>query len=209
MKSVKTIQLLMVLFVGLLISSCSDEEDIVVDPDPIVAETFLNLYAPQQGGQGTGEPVSGEYIKFSFSEGEIVTGENWDIAFRGLTILVNGGEKYLDDEPARTGNAGIYFASGTFNEIETVHTEEFQQDSGEGLAITTGTGWYNYNFENHIVTPIPGKIIVVRTHDGKYAKMEIISYYKDNPDPIESEVHQPRHYTFNYVYQPNEGTTTF
>lgn len=210
MKSIQSIQFVMAIFVGLIMTSCSEDDAVVIDP--VVSEQYANLFAEQTSDYTTDPPtITGDYIKFSFSTGTVVTGDDWDIAFRGTTILVNGGEQYSDDEPARTATAGVYIASGTFNEIETVNTAEFQQDSAEGLAITTGSGngWYNYNFENHSITPIPGKIIVVRTHDGKYAKMEIVSYYKDNPEEPNPEVDPSQYYTFNYAYQPNEGTTTF
>ena len=54
---------------------------------------------------------------------------------------------------------------------------------------------------------IAGKVFVVKTHDGKYAKFEILSYYKDAPaTPDATSV--GRYYTFNYAYQAN-STTTF
>ena len=64
----------------------------------------------------------------------------------------------------------------------------------------------NYNFMNNQISPIAGKIIVIRTADNFYAKIEILSYYKDL-DP--SNPANGRHYTFNYVYQPNRGVKSF
>ena len=58
-----------------------------------------------------------------------------------------------------------------------------------------------------IITPIAGVTLVIRTADGKYAKMQIISYYKDAPQLIDPNG-QTRMYTFRYVYQPN-GTKKF
>jgi len=47
---------------------------------------------------------------------------------------------------------------------------------------------------------------VFRTHDGKYAKVEILSYCldQDSSNPIGG-----RNYTFNFVYNPNQGETSF
>ena len=45
--------------------------------------------------------------------------------------------------------------------------------------------------------------------DGKYAKVEILSYYQGAPDSPDAFTDQSRYYTFNYVYQPNSGETTF
>ena len=51
--------------------------------------------------------------------------------------------------------------------------------------------------------PTAGKIIVAKTSDGRYAKMEILSYYKDAP-ATPTFNNEARYYTFRYVYQPND-----
>ena len=219
MNTLKTIQLLALttLFIGF--TSCSTDDDdstILLD---VETETIANLYAPQQGGidPNTGQPlpVSGDFVKFDFSTGTSTTSEtDWDIAFRGSTIIVNGGESFgAADEPVRTGDAAVYIASGTMAAIETVDTTLFAQDSTEGYAITTGSGngWYTYNPSNNTIAPTPGKILVFKTRNGLYAKVEILSYYKDAPAEITPEIaaNDSRHFTFNYVYQPNEGVTNF
>ncbi|MAK01773.1 MAG: hypothetical protein CMC17_04480, partial [Flavobacteriaceae bacterium] len=48
-----------------------------------------------------------------------------------------------------------------------------------------------------------------RTRDGKFAKVEILSYYLGAPENPDAFADQSRYYTFNYVYQPNEGVTEF
>ncbi len=162
-----------------------------------------NLHAPQVGGHG--QPISGEFTKFNFETGEITTSDtDWDIAFRATKIIVNGGvSSGLTDEPERTGNAGAYIATGAMDDITSVDTSLFVQDSADGFAISSD--WYNYTGSpDHLILPITGKILVLRTRDGKYAKVEILSYYKDGDTANDS-----RHYTFNYMYQPNDGVTSF
>jgi hypothetical protein len=39
--------------------------------------------------------------------------------------------------------------------------------------------------------------------------VEILSYYKDSPPTPDYRFSQGRYYTFNYIYQPNEGVTSF
>ena len=176
-------------------------------------DTFFNLHASQQGGQGTGQEISGTFTKFDFSTAQTTTSiTEWDIAFRATTIIVNGGVSLETiDEPERTGNAGAYIADGTFNSIMEVNTSLIEQDSNTGYAIATGSGngWYLYNSQEFIITPIAGKILVFRTREGKYAKMEILSYYQNAPENPDSATDTSRYYTFNYSYQPNEGMTTF
>ncbi len=174
-----------------------------------ISGSINNLHAPADRNNTTGQ-VTGNYVKFSFKTGAIVTGNDWDIAFRGTTIIVNGGKATANDQPERTGNAAAYIASGLFNDITTVSTALFKQDDTEsGLAITTGSGngWYNYNPTTHAITPIAGKVLMFRTNDDLYAKVEIISFY-ENSVPNET-LSNAYYYTFNYEYQPKDGITAF
>jgi len=203
----KTIKLLTLLAIFVGFSSCSSDDD-----DPVVlqveSEKVTNLYAPQIGGD-QGQPASGEFVKFDFSTGLVTTSStDWDIAFRGTKIAINGGTSSgLTDEPDRTGNAAAYLATGTFADVTNVDTDLLEPDSVNGLVLNN---WYTYaGPPTHAINPIPGKILVIRTRDGKYAKVEILSYYKDSPENPDSNIHDERYYTFDYVYQPNEGVTTF
>jgi len=196
----KTIKLLSILSIFIAFSSCNDTEDPIILP--VASKTVTNLHAPQTSDYTTNPPTTtGDYVRFSFLSGTTVTGDDWDIAFRGTTILVNGGSKKLDDEWMRTGKGGAYIANETLAGVAEVDATLFTQDASSGLAIS---GWYSYNPATHIITAIAGKVIIIKTHDGKYAKMEILSYYKDGDTSSDS-----RYYTFKYVYQPNEGETTF
>lgn len=200
----------------LFTTSCSnddDKTDATTTPIAVVTTKVTNIPAPQTGGQG--QPVGGQFTKFSFSENKVVTTDKWDIAFRGTTIIVNGGGKVIitdADEPVRTGQGAVSIVSGIFSSVTTFpEATTFKQDAATAYAIPTGggNGWYSYNSSTNVITPITGKIFVVKTHDGKYAKFEIISYYKNapaTPDPLKQE--DTRFYTFNFTYQAN-STTTF
>lgn len=128
----------------------------------------------------------------------------WDIAIRSTTILTNGG--------ASGPGAGGAFVQRSVN-FDTYtfipNDSTFKTDAPPAYAIPpgSGNGWYNYNFTTNIITPIPGNVIVVRTATGKYAKVEILSYYKDAPaTPTATDV--PRYYTFRFIYQP-DGSKSF
>ena len=205
-------------FLGLLVFTlvllgCSSDDE---GPDllQVQSNTFTNLYAPQTGGQGQG-PIEGEFTKFDFTSGNTTTSStDWDIAFRGTSIIINGGVSLgTTDEPERTGNGAAYIATGTFADIATVNSSQFVQDSDTGYAIPSGSGngWYSYNPMANTIEPIPGRILVIRTRDNRYAKVEILSYYKDAPEVITPEIaaNDLRYYTFSYAYQPNEGTDSF
>ena len=146
------------------------------------------------------------------SEGDTVNHDDWDVAFRGSTIIVNGGDISSADQPNRSGSAAVYIANGVMSDIRIVDVNKLIEDGSTRPAIIddlgiSGQGWASYNQESHILSPIAGKILVFRAHDHKYAKMEILYYY-DSEDPQPSQGDFGGFYTFNYVYQSN-GTINF
>ncbi|AFN74663.1 hypothetical protein MROS_1426 [Melioribacter roseus P3M-2] len=145
---------------------------------------------------------------FRFSDSTIVTGadtlsDKWDIAFRRTAIYTNGGVS----GPGKGG--AIVLKNTDFYDLKEAPSEGYQVDAENAPAIPTGSGngWYNYNPETHIISPIPGVVLVIKSGDGKYAKVQIISYYKGAPEaPTSSD--ESKYYTFRYVYQP-DGSTKF
>ncbi|WP_437372626.1 HmuY family protein [Maribacter litoralis] len=205
-----TKNILAVVFLAVAFPSCSNDDD-STPTDPVQTETVSNLYAPQTGGQG--QPVGGEFAKFDFETGAVTTSDtDWDIAFRGTTIAVNGGTVTgTADEPERNGNAGVAIVTGTLASVTTAEGLTFNQDADASFATPTGSdnGWYNYAGDpTHLITPIPGKVFVFRTTAGNYAKVEILSYYEDAPAEPDAFTDATPYYTFNYVYNPNEGDTS-
>jgi len=83
----------------------------------------------------------------------------------------------------------------------TVISAKEIQESGANDA-----GWGHYDHVSHMLTPIAGGILVFKTYDGHFAKMEILSFY-NNMDPSTNPY--GGYFTFNYVYQPNENNTSF
>ena len=189
-----------------IISSCNEEKVLL----PVVGVTVTNLHAPTTSRPG--EPPAGTYVLYSFAKEDTVSDNSWDIALRATDILVNGGVKGGSEEPERTGKGGAYIASDAyFNVKEAPADTEFKQDSQNDTAIPRGSenGWYIYNSQTYVVSPIAGKILIIKTHDGKFAKMKINSYYKDSPESPNGLTDQGQHYSFVFTYQPNEGLRSF
>lgn len=178
---------------------------------PVQAQTVTNLPADPTTGVNptTGQPLgtTGKYTLYNLRDNKTVANTDsasnkWDIGFRGTSIIINGGA-------IRSGQGGAYVYTGTFEELTTVPTSAtFAQDqSASVLAIpaVSGSGWYNYNSSTNIVTPIPGRVLVIKTGDGKYAKVEILSYYENAP-ATPTATSRSRFYTFRYAYQPDGST---
>ncbi len=155
---------------------------------------------------------TGNHFTFvSLENGKVVSVSDsnttkWDIAFRSTTIIVNGGK-------SGPGNGGAFVQRGTtFDNYVTIPADSvFKVDGMNGVthAITTGSnkGWYSYDMNKHIITPIAGNLLVVRTASGKYAKVEILNYYRNAPSTIEN-TDISGFYKFRYVFQA-DGSKTF
>lgn len=196
----------------LMLALVSCKENNVAPVQPVVTETVRDLAAdPVTIDPATGRPLGGtnRFTLYSLRENRIVANSDsatnkWDIGFRGTTLIVNGGA-------IRSGQGGAFVFTGLFDELKEIPaTAEFRTDqSPTSLAVpsASGQGWYNYNSQNHLITPIPGRVIVLRTGDGKFAKMEILSYYRGAP-ATPTQTSEARHYTFRFSFQP-DGSRTF
>lgn len=187
----------------LAFSACSEDEP---EPKQEVLEIKLaeDIPADPDAQQGTTQ----SYTFYSLREDRIIeksdsASTQWDIALAGTSILVNGGT-------SGPGEGAAQVVEGVFEDFTEAPAGGYQQDSQETPAIT---GWYNYTGQTgtpaHAILAIPGKIIILKTAEGEYAKMEIISYYQGNPDTSTSEFADTnkrppsRYYTFRYVVQKN------
>ena len=185
------------------IFSCDDSSDLM----SIEAMMVTNLYTPEFIGNGPNQQ-SANFIKFSFKDQTTTEGDDWDIAFRGTEILVNGGFPGTNNEPTRTGLAAGYITIGNYGGIKSVNENLLHQDSQTQKAIpSTNGGWYE--IDNNVIIPYSDKTLVFKTHNSRYAKVKIVSFYKDAPENISSFSSKPEYYTFSYTYQPNEGIQTF
>lgn len=199
-----------------MIFACDKDEDAEPDDDQgnsqEKAEVKQAEDIPADPDGGHGQPV--EYTFYSLAGGEIVADSNsadWDIALGGTTILINGGS-------SGPGATQAQIVDDIFSEVTEAPEEGYvyDEEEGAGLAIPTGSGngWYNYSGPPaHKIEPIAGKVILLKNEEkGYYAKMEIISYYKGNPDLSQYTDEQPeedsRYYTFRYAIQ-EDGSRQF
>ncbi|WP_114749531.1 HmuY family protein [Pleomorphovibrio marinus] len=191
------------LLVGLAFMISCSEDDSPIITTPLEVITVENIHAPNDVIDRTsGEVVQQNPFRyFSFEKNalaESVDG-NWDIGFKGTTIIVNSGS-------SGPGNASGMVMEGLFSELaEVPESATLRQDTEDELAIPSGSGngWYNYNNSTHLVSPRPGRFLVFQTNAGNYVKMEILSYYRDNPPMDEVDFNTGGYYTFDYVLQPN------
>ncbi|WP_342088367.1 HmuY family protein [Dyadobacter sp. OTU695] len=143
------------------------------------------------------------YVYFSLATGKEVPAadaktKNWDIAFSKTTIATNSGT-------SGPGEGGAIVLEKPFDQVSEAPKEGYKTDGDAGFAIPGGSGnsWYKYDMSVHAILPIPGRTLLVKTADGKIAKVEIISYYKGAPEDVPTE--ESSYYTFRYTIAGEDG----
>ncbi len=193
----------MVLVLAMLVTAC-DSNSANDDTQEVIAQRANDIPSDPIVGLGPdGRPVGqNAFTFFSLRTGEIVASADsastgWDLGFKGSTIIVNGGT-------SGPGNGAAQIVEGLFSEVAEAPENGWGQDNADGYAIPTGSGngWYNYNFATQVLSPIPGRVLLIRTADGRYAKVSMISYYQGAPDTPSSD-DASRYLTFDYVFQPD------
>jgi len=121
---------------------------------------------------------------FSFRLGSVVESagaRDWDLAFRRYSIIAGDGVGILDLGETR------------LEQVRTVPATGYLANEGRAEPRNPAiASWYRYGFFSHVLTPKP-HVWAVRTADGRYAKLELVSYYCPRS--------QPGCVTFRYVYQ--------
>ena len=204
------------LVLSIALVACSKEEEIIVAP--VSAITVNDLAADTVTGLGPdGRPQSaGTTTYYSLVDNKVVASTDaattkWDIAFSSTKILVNSGT-------SGPGLGGAFVFKGLFDDLKTIPTDSsFATDNATAAsyAIPLGSGkaWYTYDGLTTLVSPIAGRVLVIKTATGKFAKIEILNYYKGGVTlpanaSVSDKLFKQRYYTFRYAYQPN-GSKVF
>ena len=148
-----------------------------------------------------------QWTYFDLSRGSVVEvphqfGLDWDLAFQRHKILANGGAT----NPKGRG-AILNLGDVALDEVLEAPAEGYVDDTIASIkpeSITTENlaikAWYHYNFLTHVLQP-KANVYALRTADGKYAKMRIVSYYCDGGQASGC-------FTIEYVYQ-GDGSRHF
>lgn len=213
------------LVAALFITSCKKDNVALPVADPTVfavttsgsITTVKNLPADTIiGVAASGQPYgAGKYSFFSLETKQWVANSDsattkWDLAFAGTTIRVNN----LTSGP---GAGGAFVYVGTFDALTSVPVDSvFRTDNhptSYAIPKGSGKGWYTYDGINNLLTPTPGRVLVIKTASGKFAKVEIQNFYKGGVTPSATateavKTYEQRFYSFRFAYQGN-GTKNF
>ena len=137
------------------------------------------------------------WIYFDFSRGAVVPvldpkEDAWDLAFKRYVMRTNGGRSNPDGQ-----GAVLKLPTREFAAVSQVPADvEFQADVHPKNRLHPFNPvlekWYNYSYLANVLAP-KAEVYVIRTQDGKYAKMRLLSYYCTG--------NVAGCMTFEYVYQ--------
>ncbi len=142
-----------------------------------------------------------QWTYFDFSRGKQVkihdpSSLEWDLAFRRGKIISNGGATN------KFGKAGLIdLGEVSFDAVESVPLKDFIPDKSTRTQTENPVlvQWYKYNYITHKLTARKN-VYVMRTSDGKFAKIQFLSFYCADK--------QPGCIQMKYAYQ-DEGTKSF
>ena len=124
----------------------------------------------------------------------------WDIGIRFSDLIINS-------QASGPGNAGVIVEMGNYETFNKAPEAGYSYDTTlTQLAINSKyndpDAWYLYNPTTHGFAPKAGLFFVLRTAEGKYAKLEVTSV--DYADYIQGSMYpNSLIYKFRYTYQPD------
>ncbi|WP_025761381.1 HmuY family protein [Dyadobacter tibetensis] len=124
--------------------------------------------------------------------------QDWDIAFSKTTVKVNS----LRTKPRQVM---VQVVNQWFDSISVAPTDGYLLDTRAKTVIApgSGNGWYLYDMGKHAILPIPERSILLKTTDGNYVKLQILSYYRGMPELVPTE--DAGFYTFRYSLANRQG----
>lgn len=149
---------------------------------------------------------------FSFKTGSKVEASKkvsaeWDIAFAkeyNSYISINNATDSKSFGFGGTGKGAMVVVNQPYDQVKQAPADDEFTTNGitaAGWDPGSGNGWYFYELKTHIAVPIKNRTYVLRTADGKYVKLQLISMYKGAPATV-SDLNWPAPYfTFRYYVQ--------
>ena len=137
------------------------------------------------------------WMYFDFARGSVVViqepkTDSWDLMFQRYVIKTNGGQTNPTSQGALLSLAERDFAAVTHVPDKAEFVSDIHPKNRPSSYNPVMEKWFNYSYLANVLAPRP-LVYLVRTHDGKYAKMRLLSYYCTNKSA--------GCLTFEYVYQ--------
>lgn len=220
-------------------TSCSKEDAPTPEPDtePTDESMFYKIHRVENfAAVNVDEPlVIPAPVFFSLEHKkpiqiELIKTARWDMAFSGLYnsfLSGNNGKDTRNHGYNANGVGGVLILEQPFEQVTNIpadaafKTQMSVIGTDDEGSFGEGIGWYLYDFggnirgdssydKQHVAYAMPEKrTIVIRTAKGNYAKVKMISCYKDAFTPDKWFRNTPHmFFTFEYVLVP-KGSAKF
>ena len=154
-------------------------------------------------------PYSADDRLTELPEAQKISNE-WDLAFTSIYnsyIAANNGTVEGSPGYGGSGKGALVVLDVPFDDLNEAPSNEVFDAFMEEQS-TTGwedfppgdKGWFFYSLNSHVMSAIAGVTIVIRTPDGRYAKMEMQSLYLNSPENPTVNTPAP-YFTFRYYLQ--------
>lgn len=197
------------LFMSAMMVSCTKEE---IKPELEDGKSTVIKDLPGDVGNtvGSGTPFTPFYFSFKtglkVDESKKISTE-WDIAFAkeyNSYVSINNGTNSASFGYGGAGTGAMVVVSQAYDQVKQAPSDaEFSSNGLTAAGWDSGAdnGWYFYDLKTHIAVPVINRTYVLRTAEGKYAKLQLISMYKGAPATV-SDLNWPAPYfTFRYYVQ--------
>lgn len=192
-----------------VMASCTKDE---IRPELEDGKSTVIKDLPGDVGNTVGSGKAFEPFYFSFKTGLKTdtakkTTLEWDIAFAkeyNSYVSINNGTSTGSFGFGGLGKGAMVVLNQAYDQVKEAPADATFSNNGitaAGWDSGAGNGWYFYELKTHIAVPVINRTYVLRTADGKYAKLQLISMYKGAPATV-SDLNWPAPYfTFRYYVQ--------
>ncbi len=160
------------LFLGCLAGGCSKGNP---SPEPPAIGKEQYVRDLNNGTSVTGRPEGNAApIYFSLQENKVMQkDDNWDIAFSGLanTQIISNSK----------ANVWMEVLNSPYEKSQSKPSLPFNQSTSGNVAYGE-QGWYIYDVLTHVISPVKGKTIFVKTGNNRVFKIMMVSIYQGAPE---------------------------
>lgn len=214
MKSNYLKQALVLSFLAMVSISCTKDE---VKPQLEDGKSTVVKDVEGDVGNTVGGGEEFETFYFSFKtnvkvDKSKVSTADWDLAFANQynsDISVNNGTNNKSFGFGGPGKGAMMVVNQAYDAVKTAPSDAEFASKGvdvSGLDVGNGNGWYFYEMNTHIAVPVKNRTYVLKTADGKYAKLQMISMYKGAPAVVTALDWPAPYLTFRYYVQQDGST---
>ncbi|MBM4173229.1 MAG: hypothetical protein FJ212_02610 [Ignavibacteria bacterium] len=200
------------LFAAFALNSCSDDS-------PTNPGSNAEILTVKTISGARPDTLTSKYLYFSFDTDDFIspskdTTSDWDIR---LPYLYGGGKTRAIDIVLNSGTINIAgktvgkVVDTTFDLLKTAPEDallKYDDATNRVISIAVdGTGMFTYEPASRTLNPAPQRTLVLKTKNGTYVKVQVMSLYKNQP-VVPTMTSELGYYSFRYAKSSNRNLRT-